>query len=40
MAQVPDDVVDEFEEALNDEADKWLQEAIEEIPTVGKNKNL
>jgi len=34
MAQVPDEVVEEFEQALDDEANRWLQEAVEEIPSV------
>lgn len=39
MAQVPDDVVDEFQQALDDEADRWLQEAADEIPSVKDEKS-
>jgi hypothetical protein len=38
MAQVPNDVVKEFEQALDDEADRWLQEAASEIPSVKDEK--
>ncbi len=38
MAQVPDDVVKEFEQALDDEADRWLQEATSEIPDVSEDE--
>ena len=38
MAQVPDDVVEEFQEALGDEADRWLKEATDEIPSVKDEK--
>ena len=39
MAQVPNDVVKEFEQALDDEADRWLQKAIREIPDVREDEN-
>jgi len=38
MAQVPDDVVEEFQQALDDEADRWLREAASEIPSVKDEK--
>lgn len=38
MAQVPNDVMEEFEQALDDEAARWLREATSEIPSV-KDEN-